>query len=142
MKENFQAEEERRKEAKRKLETQGAELEGARAELNAAQVELAKLKETSSKCREDALIEISQFQAQVDNADRKLVGVPEEIATTLAEYQYSAEFEQVKNENFDEVVRTFIYNVWHEHPKWDLSFLGEMAREMVVEFNGPPDSYP
>ena len=25
-----------------------------------------------------------------------------------------------------------------EHPEWDLSFLGEAAREMVAEFNAPP----
>ena len=36
MKENFQVEEERRKEAEGNLETQGVELEEARAELNAA----------------------------------------------------------------------------------------------------------
>ena len=31
-----------------------------------------------------------------------------------------------------------MYNVWHEHPEWDLSFLGEAAREMIAEFNAPP----
>ena len=31
----------------------------------------------------------------------------------------------------------FIYNVWREHPEWDLSFLGEAARDMVAEFNVP-----
>ena len=86
-------------------------------------------------------MEISRLQARVDDAKRKLVGVPEEIVVTktatLAEYQSSAEFEQVQNENFDESIRTFIYNVWREHPEWDLSFLGEAAREMVVEFNAP-----
>ena len=60
-------------------------------------------------------MEISQLQARVDNAERKLVGVLEEIVVariaTLAEYQSSAEFEQVRNENFDEGVHTFIYNV-------------------------------
>ena len=56
----------------------------------------------------------------------------------LAEYQSSAEFEQVRSENFDEGVRMFIYNISHEHPEWDLSFLGEAAREMVAEFNAPP----
>ena len=44
-------------------------------------------------------MEISRLQARADNAKRKLVGVPEEIATAktaaLAEYQSSAEFEQV-----------------------------------------------
>ena len=112
MKENFHAEDERRKEAERKLETQGAELEGARAELRAARAKLAQLKETSSKCREDALKEISWLQARVDDAERKLVGVPKEIAVAktaaLAEYQSSAEFDQVWNENFDEGIRMFI----------------------------------
>ena len=89
-------------------------------------------------------MEISQLQAQVDDAKRKLARVPEEIAAArtaaLAEYQSSAEFEQVQNENFDEGVCTFIYNVWHEHPAWNLSFLGEAAREMVVKFNAPPET--
>ena len=30
-----------------------------------------------------------------------------------------------------------MYNVWREHPEWDLSFLGESAKEMIVEFNAP-----
>ena len=34
----------------------------------------------------------------------------------------------------------FIYNIWREHPEWDLSFLGETAKEMVVEFNAPPET--
>ena len=97
MKKNFQAEEERRKEAERKLETQGVELEGAHAELKAAQAELAQLKETSSRFQEDTLMEISRLQARVDDAERKLAGVPEEIVAAktvaLAEYQSSAEFE-------------------------------------------------
>ena len=70
-----------------------------------------------------------------------MVGVPEEIATArtaaLVEYQSSAEFEQVRNENFDEGVRMFIYNVWRKHPEWDLSFLEEAAREMVAELKAP-----
>ena len=41
-------------------------------------------------------------------------------------------------ENFDEDVRTFIYNVWCEHPEWDLSFLEEAVREIVAKFNAPP----
>ena len=65
--------------------------------------------------------------------------VPKEIAaaktTALAEYQSSAEFKQVQDEGFEDGVRTFIFNVWCEHPKWDLSFIGEVAREMVAEFN-------
>ena len=31
-----------------------------------------------------------------------------------------------------------MYNIWREHPEWDLSFLEEEAREMVTEFNAPP----
>ena len=75
-----------------------------------------------------------------------MAGVPEEIAAArtaaLAEYQSSAEFEQVRNENFDEGVCTFMYNVWCEHPEWDLSFLVKAAREMVAEFNTPPKTPP
>ena len=44
-------------------------------------------------------MDISRLQARVDDAERKLVGVPKEIAAArtaaLAEYQSSAEFEQV-----------------------------------------------
>ena len=42
--------------------------------------------------------------------------------------------------NFDDGVCTFIYNVWHDHPEWDLSFLREAAREMVAEFNALPET--
>ena len=70
--------------------------------------------------------------------------VPEEIAATktaaLAEYQSSAKFQQVQGESFNDGVRTFIYNVWREHPEWDLSFLRGAAREMVTEFNAPPET--
>ena len=61
------------------------------------------------------------MQARVDDAEKKLAGVPKEIVvartTALAEYQSSAEFEQVWVENFEDGVRTFIYNVWCEHPE-------------------------
>ena len=44
-------------------------------------------------------MEISRLQARVDDAERKLAGVPEEIiaarTAAMAEYQSSAEFEQV-----------------------------------------------
>ena len=87
-------------------------------------------------------MEISQLQAWAEDAERKLAGVPKEIAAAktaaLAEYQSSTEFQQVQGESFDTDVRTFIYNVWLEHLEWDLSFLREAAREMVVEFNAPP----
>ena len=86
-------------------------------------------------------MEISWLQTQADDAERKLAGVPKEIAATktaaLVEYQSSAEFEQVWEESFDDGICTFIYNIWHEHPECDLFFLGEAAREMVVEFNAP-----
>ena len=136
-----QTDEQLREKAEEHLEAQGAELEGARAELKTVQAELAELKETSSKNREDALMEISWLQARADDAEKKLTGVLEEIAAAktaaLAKYQSSTEFEQVRSENFDDDVRTFIYNVCREHPEWDLSFLGEAAREMVAEFNAP-----
>ena len=83
--------------------------------MRSIQAELAELKEASCKYREDALIEISQFQARAEDVERKLVEVPEEIATAktvaLAEYQSSAKFQQVQGESFDDGVRTFIYNV-------------------------------
>ena len=34
-----------------------------------------------------------------------------------------------------------MYNVWREHLEWDLSFLGEAAKEMVAEFNAPPETF-
>ena len=74
-------------------------MEGARAELKTVQAYLAELKETSLKYREDALMEISWLQARANDAEKKLVGVPEEIVAAktaaLAEYQSSAEFQQV-----------------------------------------------
>ena len=89
-------------------------------------------------------MEISWLQARADDTERKLAGVPEEIAAAktvaLAEYQSSAEFEQVREESFDNGVSAFIYNVWREHPEWDLSFLEEAAKEMVAEFNTPPET--
>ena len=33
-----------------------------------------------------------------------------------------------------------MYNVWREHLDWDLSFLDEAAKEMVAEFNVPPET--
>ena len=73
---------------------------------------------------------------------RKVVEAVEEVvaakAVALSDYQSSAEFEQVCGDNYDEVVRAFMYNVWCEHPEWDLSFLGEAAREMIAEFNELP----
>ena len=89
MKEKLQAKEQLREKAEEQLKTKGAKLEGARAKLKTVQAELAELKETSSKYREDALMEISRLQARADNAERKLAGVPEEIAAktaALAEY--------------------------------------------------------
>ena len=144
MKENLQVEEEKRKKAEEQLETEGVELEGARAELMATQAEVAQLKEAFSKYQEDALIEVSRLQARAEDVERKVAKVPGEIAAAktaiLSEYQSSAKFEQVRADNFDEGVCTFIYNIWCEHLKWDLSFLGEVAREMIVEFNTPPET--
>ena len=44
-------------------------------------------------------MEISRLQARVDDVERKLAGVPKEITVArtaaMAEYQSSAEFEQV-----------------------------------------------
>ena len=99
MKKKLQAEEQLRKKAEEQVETQGAELEGACAELRAVQAELPKLKEASSKYREDALMKVSQLQARAEDVERKLVGVPDEIAASetaaLVECQSSAEFKQV-----------------------------------------------
>ena len=86
-------------------------------------------------------MEISWLQARADDVERKLVGVPEEIAAgktaALVEYQSAAELKQVREESFDDGIQTFIYNVWLKHLEWDLSFLREAAREMVAEFNAP-----
>ena len=83
MKENLQAEEEKRKKAEEQLETKGAELKGARIELTAAQAEVAQLKE-------DALMEVSWLQARAKDAESKMAGVPGEIAVAkivaLSEY--------------------------------------------------------
>ena len=38
-----------------------------------------------------------------------------------------------------------MYNNWHEHLEWDMSFFGEAAKEMIAEFNAPletPINYP
>ena len=76
MKEKLQEEKELRKKAEDMAETRGAELEGARAELKTAQVELAELKESSFKYWEDAVMEISQLHARVDDAEKRLAKVP------------------------------------------------------------------
>ena len=89
-------------------------------------------------------MEISRLHARADDAERRLVEVPKEIVaaktTALAEYQSSAEFRQVQDEGFEDCVCTFIFNVWREHPEWDLSFLGEVAKEMISEFNAHPET--
>ena len=83
------------------------------------------------------------MQAQAEVVERKAAETIEEMATAkamaLSEYQSSAEFRQVCEEQYDEGVWAFLYNVWHEHPEWDLSFLGEAIREMITEFNAPPE---
>ena len=87
-------------------------------------------------------MEFSRLQAQAEDRERKVAETAWEVATAknvaLSEYQHADEFEQVCVDNYEEGVRTFMYNVWCEHPKWDLSFLGEAAREMITEFNVPP----
>ena len=90
MKENLQAEEEMRKKAEEQLQTKAIGLKGACAELMVAQVEVAQLKEEFSKYREDALMEVSWLQARVEDTERKVVGVPGELAAAktaaLSEY--------------------------------------------------------
>ena len=130
-----------RTKAEEQLETQGAELDEARAELMTAQTEMARLKAAFSKYQKDALMEVSRLQARAEDAERKAVKATEEVATTkivaFSEYQSSAEFEQVCVDNYDEGVWAFMYNVWCEHPEWDLSFLREAAGVMIAEFNAP-----
>ena len=90
------------------------------------------------------MMEASHLQAQVEVVERKAAKTTEEVATAramaLSEYQSSTKFQQVCEEQYDEGVRAFLYNVWREHPEWDLFFLGEAAREMVAEFNAPPET--
>ena len=87
-------------------------------------------------------MEVSCLQARAKATERKVVEATEEVAATkavaLSEYQSSYEFEQVYGENYDKGVHAFMNNVWRELPEWDLSFLGEAAREMIAEFNVPP----
>ena len=132
------------KKAEEQLETQGAELEGARAELTTNQIETARLKEAFLKYREDALMEVSRLQAWAEDADRKVPKTVGDVAAAktmaLSEYQSSVEFEQVCADNYDEGVRAFMYNVWRENFEWDLSFLRKAIREMIAEFNAPPET--
>ena len=57
---------------------------------------MARLKEAFSKYREDSLMEVSQLQAQAEDAERKVAETTREVATAkivaLSEYQSSAEF--------------------------------------------------
>ena len=80
------------------------------------QTKLVQLKETFSKYREDTSMEVSQMQAWAEDVERKVGGVSGEIpiakTVALSEYQSLAELEQARANNFDEGVRTFIYNVW------------------------------
>ena len=61
------------------------------------------------------------MQARAEDAERKVAGVTGEIATAktvaMSEYQSSAKFEQVCADNYDEGVRTFIYNVCARAPR-------------------------
>ena len=53
-------------------------------------------------------MEFSQLQARAKDTERKVVGVPKEVAAAktvaLSEYQSSAELEQVCADNYDEGV--------------------------------------
>ena len=66
-------------------------------------------------------MEISQLHALADDTERRLAEIPREIIASqtaaLAKYQSSVEFSQVQDEGFEDGVRTFIYNFWHEHPE-------------------------
>ena len=108
MKEKLQEEKELRQKDEDTTETRGVELEIAHVELKTAQVKLVALMESSSKYREDVMMEISQLTAQAECAERKLAEVPKEITAaktmTLAEYQSSAEFRQVRSEGFEDGV--------------------------------------
>ena len=81
-------------------------MDGAHAERSAAQTEVTDLKAAFSKYREDALMEVSCFQARAEDSERKVVKAAEEVAVAktvaLSEYQSSVEFNQVCAENYDE----------------------------------------
>ena len=89
-------------------------------------------------------MEVSCLQAWVEDAERKVAEAAEEVAAAktvaLSEYQFLVEFERVCGENYDEVIRAFMYNVWCGHPEWDLPFLGEATKEMIAEFNALPET--
>ena len=89
--------EEIRKKVEEQLETKEAELDGARAKLTATQTEVAQLKKTFSKYRDDALMEVSRLQAQAEDMERKVTRVTGEIdaaeTVALSEYQFLAKFE-------------------------------------------------
>ena len=144
MKEKLQEEGELRQKAEELAQTRAAKLEVACAELKATQDKLDGLKESSSKFWEDTVMKISQLTARAEDAERKLAKFPKEIdaakSAASTEYQSLAEFGQVQSEGFEDGVHNFIYNVWHKHPEWDLSFLGPVAREAIAEFNAPPET--
>ena len=89
-------------------------------------------------------MEVSRLQAWAEVAKRKAAEATEDVVVAktmaLSEYQSLAEFKQVCGEYYNEGVRGFMYNIWLEHPEWDLSFLEEAAKEMVAEFNAPPET--
>ena len=98
------------------METRGAKLEGARTELAAARAEVARLEAEYSKSWEDALMEASCLQAWTEASEKKDTETAEEVVAArvmaLSEYQSSAEFRQVCEEQYDEGVRAFLFNVW------------------------------
>ena len=89
-------------------------------------------------------MEVSRLQAWAEDVERKVAKTVGQVAAAktvaLSKYQSSAEFKQVCADNYDEGVWAFMYNVWREHPEWDLSFLGKATREMIAEFNVPPET--
>ena len=88
-----------------------------------------------NKAQEATAYENSSLQAKAEATERKAMEAEEKVAmaSSLTTFicQSSLEFHQVKKAQFDEGVRAFMYNVWREHPEWDLSFLGEAARDMM-----------
>ena len=86
-------------------------------------------------------MKVSRLQTQAESAERTTTEAAEEVvaakAMALSEYQLSVEFQQVCDDQYNEGVWAFLYNVWHKHPDWDLTFLGEATKEVIVEFNVP-----
>ena len=76
MKEKLLEADEQIQKAKELAETWAADLEVALTELKAAQDELDRLRESSSKYRDDSVMEILRLTALAEGAERKLAEVP------------------------------------------------------------------